>query len=215
MLTMYDSINVAAIPKDAKAVAGYVGGHWPTYPTLLKQFPHAHVLSIAVASTQDAMCLDVEQGDATNETAKRWMKRQLSRMSGKPVLYTSISNARALIAAMDSIGVHRSQYKLWSAHYTHKPHICDKNCGFGNVQADATQYTNHALGRTLDASLCSDSFFGSTPPKPKPKATKKFEVTYVDKDGTVHTEQVDKVGAMFRFGRFMSGYFAEFHAVRQ
>jgi hypothetical protein len=31
-----------------------------------------------------------------------------------------------------------------------------------NTKADATQYTNKALNRTLDASQCSTGFFGAT-----------------------------------------------------
>jgi hypothetical protein len=31
-LTMFDSVTVSQIPAKAEAVAGYVGGHWPTFP---------------------------------------------------------------------------------------------------------------------------------------------------------------------------------------
>jgi hypothetical protein len=57
--------SASAIPKTAEAVAGYVGGHWPTYNQLVKDFPHAHKLSIAVFASEDADCLDIEKGDAT------------------------------------------------------------------------------------------------------------------------------------------------------
>ena len=34
-------------------------------------------------------------------------------------------------------------------------------CGFGMTgKADATQYSDHALGKNLDASICAPTFFG-------------------------------------------------------
>jgi hypothetical protein len=68
-LTMFDSTTVADIPSTGMdAVAGYVGGNWPTLPALVKRFPHLPALSIAVNASQDAQCLDVEKGDATAYT---------------------------------------------------------------------------------------------------------------------------------------------------
>lgn len=163
-VTMYDDISVSAIPANAEAVAGYVGGKWPTYPELVKRFPKAHKLSIAVTSTEDAECLDVEPGDASNIQAPAWVKRQQARGVKKPVVYTSVSNAPALIATLAKAGVKRTDIRLWTAHYTGRPHLCSSACGFGfKFTADATQYDDHAFGRSLDVSLCSDAFFGTAP----------------------------------------------------
>jgi hypothetical protein len=97
--TMYDSINVDQIPVDAQAVAGYVGGKWPTYAdgSLAKRCPKARKLSIAVASRYDAECLDVEPGDATNNVAAGWVKRQQKRGVKHPVVYTSVANVRRTV----------------------------------------------------------------------------------------------------------------------
>lgn len=163
---MYDDIDPSLIPKDAPAVAGYVGGHWPTYPTLGKLFPNAPKLSIAVTSQEDAECLDVEPGDATNVVAPTWVKRQLARGVVRPVVYTSASNVAALLAMLDSAGIRRKDVRVWTAHYTGKPHLCSKSaCGYdvAGGEADATQFTSHALGRSLDESLCSPSFFKPVP----------------------------------------------------
>lgn len=157
---MFDSINLDQIPADAPAVAGYVGGNWPTYAQLAKRFPKARRLSIAVASSQDAECLDVEPGDATNDTAPRWVQRQLARGVKKPVVYTSASNVKALLASLAVHGIQRSEIRLWTAHYTFHPHVCGPQCGFGiATTADATQWTDKALGRNLDQSLCARSFW--------------------------------------------------------
>lgn len=158
-ITMFDSVNPSEIPGHARAVAGYVGGYWPTFAKLGSLFPASHRLSIAVNAGEDAECLDVEKGDATNEQAPAWVRRQLKRGIRRPVVYTSVSNAPALIAALERNGVHRAQYRLWTAHYTYKPHRCGPACGYGQVYADATQFSDHALGKNLDASLCSPSFF--------------------------------------------------------
>jgi hypothetical protein len=157
--TMYDSVNISQIPANAVAVAGYVNGHWPTYPSLEKSFPNAKRLSIAVTVHADAECLDVEEGDATPAQAPEWVVRQKKRGVAKPVVYTSVSQAPALLRELDRAGIKRSAIRLWTAHYTFKPHRCDSKCGFGfSGTADATQWTDKALGKNLDGSLCAPDF---------------------------------------------------------
>lgn len=159
-ITMYDSVTVSEIPSTASAVAGYVNGRYKTFPKLVKDFPHAHKLSIAVSSAADAECLDVEQGDATNDVAAAWVKRQEARGVKRPVVYTSVSNAPSLLRVLDKAGVKRSDIRLWTAHYTFKSHLCNSKCWPGFTgKADATQWTDKALGRNLDASICSPGFF--------------------------------------------------------
>lgn len=157
---MFDSINLAAIPADAPAVAGYVGGAWPTFRDIPTRFPEARHLSIAVNSTQDAECLDVEPGDATPATAPGWVKRQQARGVRQPVIYCSVSQARTVLAELERHGIRRGDIRLWTAHYTHIPHRCTSACGFGmSGTADATQWTDKSRGRSLDESLCGPRFF--------------------------------------------------------
>lgn len=171
---MYDSVTISEIPADAVAVAGYVAGSWPTYNSLVAQFPHAHHLSIAPQASEVARCLDVEPGDAVNAQAPAWYRTNADTTDGMRILYTSASNSQALINVMSASGINRDQYLLWSAHYTGNPHICAPGvCGF--PQADLTQYTDTALGRNLDASLVSDHVFGPPPPPPKPPDAHHYE----------------------------------------
>jgi hypothetical protein len=163
-LTMFDSVTVSQIPKRAEAVAGYVGGHWPTFPELVKGWPHAHRLSIAVTAAEAADCLDVERGDASPPQAPGWLRsKATSHATPKPVLYTSVSLADALIKTMAAAGHPRSSYLLWTAHYTGRPHLCGPECSTHGVSfhghADATQYADKALGRNLDASYVRAGFF--------------------------------------------------------
>lgn len=171
MLTMYDSVNLADIPSSAGAVAGYVNGKWATYPLLAAKFPKALRLSISVNAEGDAECLDVEPLDATNAQAPEWFRRQKTlRPTHKPKLYTSLSNVMALVGVMTAAGIHPDEYQIWSAHYTHTAHLCGPSCGFGlNFTVAATQYTDIALARNLDASLVSAGFFTT----PIPVATRR------------------------------------------
>jgi hypothetical protein len=155
---MYDSITLNDIPVDAPAVAGYVNGKWPTYDQVVLRWPKAKHLSIAVNTSRDADCLDVEPGDATNADAPGWVHRQLARGAHRPVVYTSASNANALMDTLARAGISRSKYRLWTAHYTHTPHRCGAACGVRGV-ADATQWTNVSHGRNLDESLLAPTFF--------------------------------------------------------
>lgn len=169
---MYDDTNVALIPADAEAVAGYVNGKYTTFPELVKRFPHAKHLSIAVSSHADADCLDVERGDATNDVAAGWVHRQIARGVKRPVIYTSVSNAAALLRALAAGGIERSSIRLWTAHYSFQEHLCGPGCGFGAVHADATQWSDKSHGRSLDQTICSASFFGAVPVPPKPPKPK-------------------------------------------
>jgi hypothetical protein len=179
MITMFDDINISLMPKEAEAVAGYVNGHWPTYNQVVQQWPKAKHLSIAVSSNADADCLDVERGDATNAVAPAWVHRQLRRGLKRPVVYTSISNALPLLQALQESGIERDQVRLWTAHYTHREHICGPQCGYGPVFADGTQWTSQARMRSLDQSLLHDDFFA---PRPRgtilPNPTKPKTVPY-------------------------------------
>lgn len=169
---MYDDVNLSLIPRDAKAVAGYVGGRWPTWNRikLAAMFPGAKKLSIAISASENAMCLDVETGDATPAQAAAWVKRQLALGNGIkhsngrtiPVVYTAASWGEHLISVLSSAGLRYGvDYLWWSAHYSFRQHLCGPGCGFGIKRtAHATQFTDRALGRSLDESICSAGFWG-------------------------------------------------------
>ena len=229
---MYDDVNVHLIPKNAEAVAGYVNGRYKTWPAVVAGWPNAHKLSIAVSSAADAMCLDVEPGDATNQVAAGWFKRQ---KGVKPVFYTSVSNAAALIKALAQAGIMRGQYRLWTAHYTGKEHLCNAKCGFGNFQADATQFEDRVGNVSLDKSLLSDTFFGKPSPKPIPKPKPKpvpvppkpvppppvvppviqkyLKIT--DKDGSVTFVPMSKQARALRGSQFAAGKFIGLNVVNE
>lgn len=154
---MYDSVTASEIPSTAQAAAGYVGGNWPTAHLLAGKFPH--VLTIAVNAGEDAECLDIENGDATPAQAVAWVRRQLARGVKRPAVYCSLWLAWGVWLRLKVARIKRGQVRIFTAHYTYKPHRCGPLCGLP-TRADATQFTDHALGRNLDASLCAPDFFG-------------------------------------------------------
>lgn len=159
---MFDSVDLSQIPENAPAVAGYVGGAWPTFNQLRARFPHAYRLSIAVSASEDAVCLDVEPGDAELGQVVSWINAQRARSVKRPVIYSSASGMDAVVRALSDAGIGRESVRLWSAHYTFSPHLCGPHsCGeVRSTTVDATQWTDKALGRNLDQSLVAKGFFG-------------------------------------------------------
>jgi hypothetical protein len=159
-LLMFDSTNVADIPSTGMdAVAGYVGGNFTTWSALVKRFPHLPALSIAVNSSQDAQCLDVEKGDATPADVPFWLDTQARLHPGRtPIIYTSASQIAAVRAAAG-----RRRYLLWSAHYGVGEHVCGR-CGYPG--ADATQFDDKgAHGEHIDRTVMSAAFLAAFAPK--------------------------------------------------
>lgn len=158
---MFDSVSLDQIPRSAPAIAGYTGGNWPTYAMLESLFPNAKRLSIAIQASEDADCLDVEVGDANPDQVVEWVRRQHKRGVKRPVVYTSVSAMDHIWELLRVAGIKRRRVLLWTAHYTFQPHICSPNtCAeIGTTSADATQWTDHSLGKNLDQSLLKRKFF--------------------------------------------------------
>lgn len=155
MYIMFDSVDLTQIPKNAHAVAGYVGGEWPTdsHDALRKEFRQAFVVSIAVQATQRASFLDVENGDALPGQAREWMDESLAAGQIRPGLYSS-QYTMSIIKPMLR-GIPRSKYRLWvAAPNGIGPAYKLLKQGYG-----ACQFDWHYLGRDLDASLCDPWFF--------------------------------------------------------
>lgn len=152
---MFDSVDLTQIPHTAQAVAGYVGGEWPTdsHDALRAKFPHAFVVSIAVNAVQKASFLDVENGDATVADARGWLEARLAEGQVRPGMYGSQSTMAEIAKVLQ--GIMRSRYRLWVAApngFAYADRLLQE--GYGAVQFDW-----HYLGRDLDASLCKPGFF--------------------------------------------------------
>jgi hypothetical protein len=175
-ITMYDSVNINALPKGAAAYAGYVNGIYNTWDALVSKFESsgAQLLSIDVFGNGPvAHCLDVESGDATNADIPAWVNKVKAEGVKVPVIYTSASNTQAVInVCMETLKLTRQEFLVWSAHYTGTAHICAPAiCGY--PAADATQWSDDTPNG-CDASEVASYFFpwtlGTTAPAPAAKA---------------------------------------------
>lgn len=160
-LVMFDSVDLTQLPREAKAVAGYVGGNWPTFIRLKVLFRLAKKVSIAVASRYDADCLDIERGDATPGDAPAWVRRQQARGEKQPIVYGSVSEMDNILHILAASGISRREVRVWTAHDTDHAHICGPHtCGeLHSAEADATQWTDTSRGKNLDESRLTPTFF--------------------------------------------------------
>ena len=64
----------------------------------------------------------------------------------------------AVIGALRAAGIRRDEVLLWVADYTGKPHFPVFRWGRKLTVSDACQYTDRALGESLDESVCTPEF---------------------------------------------------------
>lgn len=112
--TMYDGVNVEAIPEDAAAVLLYVDGavsrNWAAG---LARFPHARHVSITVEGSHAAEFADVETGDLTPEMGAAWLRHQIQAKIWRPGLYGSKSTWAAIEPLISDIP--RGKYRKFLA----------------------------------------------------------------------------------------------------
>ena len=156
---MFDSVTLSEIPEDAPAVGAYSGGLYHTLPEAERMFPHAHILSIAISAAEHARCLDIENGDATPYQFPTWLHEEIGAKE-KPMGYGSVSAWPEIRSLAEAHGHKRTDFLVFTAHYTNEPHICGPHtCGELPWDADLTQWTSAALGRNLDESRLSPVIF--------------------------------------------------------
>jgi hypothetical protein len=171
-LTMYDTILNSEFPSGAEAYAAYVDGgvgDQPNYDYIVSEFPKAQHLSIAVLADHNADALDVEPGATwPPELAAAWYAAQRARGLARPCLYASVDNMEAFaVPLLTAAEIPRTAVRLWTAHYLAGQHICGpKTCGLLSINADGTQWTDTALGRSLDQSDLLGDFFDTPSPTP-------------------------------------------------
>jgi hypothetical protein len=163
-ITMYDTIYNNQFPANAQAYAAYVDGglgDQPNYAYIVKAFPKADHLSIALSSGNNADALDVEAGAATPGEIPAWCTRQRSRGIQRPCVYASVSTMQdSVLSVLSGAKIARSSVRLWTAHYGLGEHICGPtSCGALSTEADGTQWTSSALGLVLDQSELQSNFF--------------------------------------------------------
>lgn len=156
---MYDAVTLSNIPGHPFAVAGYTAGRYTTWPALLRDFPSAHHVSIAIQASYRADCLDVEPGDAVPSQAGAWARADIAAGFRTPCLYSDLSEMPAVKASLAAAGLARSSYLLWLAWYRNIPGLVS---GY-----DAVQWTDTCFGRNLDCDTVTLNFLRiAQPPYP-------------------------------------------------
>jgi hypothetical protein len=168
---MFDTALNDQFPSGAAAYAAYVDGglgNQPNYAYIVRAFPKAQHLSIALFAAHNADALDVEAGASVPAEIPGWYARQVQRGITRPVIYASASAMNdSIVPMLSHAGISRARTRLWTAHYGRGEHICGpRSCGTLSIDADGTQWTSSARGLVLDQSLLADDFFAITSTDP-------------------------------------------------
>jgi len=171
---MEDDVTTGEFTPGCQAYAGYYNGTYANM-TAVRAYAarqHAKSFSYTPAGATGADAIDMEPGDASPADAPGFYR------NGGRYFYSSASSTQSVINYLAGAGIPRSNYKIISAHYIGE-HMCGPgSCGY--PQADATQFTDTYLGRSLDCTLFSSSFFGTPAPSPAPAPVPVFSLSLED-----------------------------------
>jgi hypothetical protein len=153
MRTMYDSVDVQAIPPTATMVAAYANGRWKNYDAMRARFPAAVVVSISVVAdhTQLAHVLDIEVGDAAPSQFYSWARSMANAGVIRPTAYCNRSTVPSVLAGRPRGVI----VDLWVADWTGKAHPLT----FQGANVVAVQYASPAQvsGGHFDLSAVYDA----------------------------------------------------------
>lgn len=168
VLAGQDSITATSCTKGLAVYAGYFNGSFANLNSFRSAFPAAsYILAITPNGMKGARCIDCEPGDASVTAAAQFVSANLPTTppaqgrndQGKPMVYCSAGDSQAVINAVSALGISRSQWILFSAHWIGS-HICAPGaCGF--PAADATQYMD---GANFDSDMFYAYCFGTVFP---------------------------------------------------
>jgi hypothetical protein len=160
-ITMYDSVEAAALPANAAAALFYADGPFANEAAVKAQTRNAKHTGITVnGGTHHIKGCDCEPGDLTPSQAADWCKVELAA-GRRPGPYMSISTVPTFLNELASRGHHLGQVDIFSAHYI-GPHICDEHCWSGlppGFEATGTQHTGSMVATHPDISLVEKRFF--------------------------------------------------------
>jgi hypothetical protein len=165
---MYDDTDLSLIPAMPHAVAAYINGSFANYEEARKRFPHARILSISVTGDVAADCYDLEKGDYPYDQAGHLFT--IARDGGiwRPCFYFELTARQMVQDSLASQVKDAKEVRQWVAYWNGHTDLPS--------WADAHQFTNRALGRNLDESICRDDFF--QPAKPPADRTMRATVAF-------------------------------------
>jgi hypothetical protein len=102
---MFDSVDAADIPANAKIVLAYVDGPPRNIDQVKRRFPHAKIVTITIEGGQaDADVVDCETGDVTPDHAAEWAALRL-KAGKRPTIYMNASTWPAVRVAVQRAGI--------------------------------------------------------------------------------------------------------------
>jgi len=150
-VTVYDSVDVSAIPREAKYLLGYVDGIYANVELIKIRCPDAKIITVTVTGDSRAMMADVERGAIDTNRLKDWIANKF--YTGPfPVVYCSDDIKPVVSYAIDS--VYKGQWAWWAADWTGTPHLVPTSA--------ATQYADSViLKKDYDLSIASASLIAA------------------------------------------------------
>ena len=133
--TIYDAVDVAALPLNANIILGYIDGAYTSdnYNQVRARFPAARILSVTTTGRNRADICDVEKGDATPEIAAAGLRAGLF-----PTIYSNVATRPALDAACAGL-----LWNWFAADWPYPGQPANPHIVAGSV---ATQYASPACG---------------------------------------------------------------------
>ena len=152
MTTIYDAVDVAAIPASATTILAYIDGNYVTYPAARKRFPSARILTVTTSGKNAADICDVESQDATPAIAAAGVRAGLYH-----TVYSDVSTKPALDSALSGLA-----WQWYAAHPTGVPHL--------EPNSVATQYAWPGYGSpgNYDISMTNGTYPNAPAPQPAP-----------------------------------------------
>lgn len=153
----YDDVALSLIPPTAQIIWVYRDGRFANEQQARRAFPHAEIKTLTTQGEAGTDGADCEPGDLSPQREAAWARGEIHAGRPHPWLYANRDQMPAVIKACNAIGVHRDEVLIWSAHYTGKEHICGPSTCGADFQANGTQFTDRAEGRSLDESVFDDA----------------------------------------------------------
>lgn len=152
MTTIYDAVDVSAIPSSATTILAYIDGNYVTYPAVRSRFPNARILTVTTNGKNHADICDVESHDATPDIAAAGVRAGLY-----PTVYSDTSTKPALDSALSGL-----TWQWYAADPTGVPHLVPDSV--------ATQYAWPGFGSpgNYDISTTNGTYPSPPPPIPAP-----------------------------------------------
>lgn len=191
MFVMYDDTNLDNIPAEPHAVASYINGEFANHDEAQTRFPHARHLGISVTGMVAAQCYDVEKGDYSPDDVPELYKLAIEHGIWRPCFYAQLSGVMpAVRAKLNTVVSSRKDVRLWVAYYNEQHDL--------PPIYDAHQFTDTALGRSLDESICASDFFkpaAKPAPAPAPAPREREPQARVTYDPDEHTWKIEGIDA--------------------